>query len=34
MKRAATDINQLVKQLGYNRIVLGGHDWYFYPLKS
>ena len=33
-KRAADDINQLVKQLGYGRIVLGGHDWSVHLVKS
>ncbi len=27
-KRAADDMKELVKQLGEERIVLGGHDWF------
>jgi hypothetical protein len=27
-KRASDDMKELVKQLGEERIVLGGHDWF------
>jgi pimeloyl-ACP methyl ester carboxylesterase len=31
-KRAADDIKELAKQLGEERIVLGGHDWYVFSI--
>jgi hypothetical protein len=34
LKKSADDIKELARQLGSPQIILGGHDWYLFPLPN